>query len=99
MEVQRFVAKLRPGPLLTPKVGKGILGQRNFSAPNNVRLCYSKSIPLPPIVEVGTPVARCPPHRSRRAVFPHRALQINSLSHVPGETNFGGAVAPSVGRS
>src|SRR5437660_12023276 len=32
-------------------------------------------------VEVGTPVARRPPHRSRRAVFPHRALQINSLSH------------------
>ena len=34
-------------------------------------------------VEVGTPVARRPPHRSRRAVFPHRALQINSLSHSP----------------
>ena len=32
-------------------------------------------------VEVGAPVARCPPHRSRRAVFKHRALQINSLSH------------------
>ena len=31
----------------------------------------------------GTPVTRRPPHRSRRAVFPHRALQINSLSHVP----------------
>jgi hypothetical protein len=39
--------------------------------------------PLNPTVEVGTPVARCPPHRSRRAVFPHRALQINSLSHAP----------------
>ena len=25
-------------------------------------------------IEVGTPVARRPPHRSRRAVFPHRAL-------------------------
>src|SRR5690348_15756383 len=37
-------------------------------------------------VEVGTPVARCPPHRSRRAVFPHRALQINSLSHESGGT-------------
>jgi hypothetical protein len=34
-------------------------------------------------VEVGTPDARRPPHRSRRAVFPHRALQINSLSHAP----------------
>jgi len=34
-------------------------------------------------VEVGTPVARRPPHRSRRAVFPHRALQVNSLSHSP----------------
>ncbi len=32
-------------------------------------------------VEVGTPVARSPPHRSRRAVFPHRALQVNSHSH------------------
>jgi len=28
-------------------------------------------------VEVGTPVARCPPHRSRRAICPHRALQTN----------------------
>src|SRR5258707_143843 len=34
-------------------------------------------------VEVGTPVTRCPPHRSRRAVLPHRALQVNSLSHSP----------------
>src|SRR5204862_5826498 len=25
-------------------------------------------------IAVGTPVARRPPHRSRRAVFPHRAL-------------------------
>jgi hypothetical protein len=32
-------------------------------------------------VEVGTRVAPRPPHRSRRAVFLHRALQINSLSH------------------
>ena len=41
--------------------------------------------PLQPffIVELGTPVARRPPHRSRRAVFPHRALQVNSLSHTP----------------
>jgi hypothetical protein len=31
-------------------------------------------------VEVGTPVARRPPHRSRRAVFPHRALQPDTLS-------------------
>ena len=29
-------------------------------------------------VEVGTPVARRPPHRSRRAVFPHRAPQANT---------------------
>ena len=34
-------------------------------------------------VEVGTSVARRPPHRSRRAVFSHRALQVNSLSHTP----------------
>jgi hypothetical protein len=32
------------------------------------------------IVEVGSPVARRPPHRSRRAVFPHRALQPDTLS-------------------
>ena len=30
-------------------------------------------------IAVGTPVARRPPHRSRRAVFPHRALQKDSL--------------------
>ena len=37
----------------------------------------------PAFVEVGTPVARCPPHRSRRAVFPHRALQpdTSSIAH------------------
>ena len=29
-------------------------------------------------VEVGPPVARRPPHRSRRAVFPHRAPQANT---------------------
>src|ERR1035441_438105 len=34
----------------------------------------------PASVEVGTPVARRPPHRSRRAVFPHRALQPDTLS-------------------
>src|SRR3989442_14591568 len=34
-------------------------------------------------IAVGTPVARCPPHRSRRAVFPHRALQNDSLTHAP----------------
>ena len=32
-----------------------------------------------PIIAVGTPVARRPPHRSRRAVFPHRAPQKDSL--------------------
>jgi hypothetical protein len=35
-------------------------------------------------VEVGTPVARCPPHRSRRAVFPHRALRVDTLSSLTG---------------
>ena len=34
----------------------------------------------PACVEVGTPVAQRPPHRSRRAVFPHRALQPDTLS-------------------
>jgi len=38
-------------------------------------------------IEVGTPVARRPPHRSRRAVFPHRALQVNSLSHAPADAS------------
>src|SRR5438552_2426170 len=32
-------------------------------------------------IAVGTPVARRPPHRSRRAVFPHRALHHHSLTH------------------
>ena len=31
---------------------------------------------------VGTPVAGRPPHRSRRAVFPHRALRCCSLSRI-----------------
>src|ERR1035437_440199 len=34
----------------------------------------------PSFVEVGSPVARRPPHRSRRAVFPHRALPPDTLS-------------------
>jgi len=33
------------------------------------------------LIAVGRPVARAPPHRSRRAVFPHRALQQSSLPH------------------
>src|SRR5215207_191353 len=45
-------------------------------------------------VEVGTPVARRPPHRSRRAVFPHRALQINSLSHGSDRIVHGVAIPP-----
>ncbi len=32
-------------------------------------------------IEVGPPVTRRPPHESRRAVFPHRALQGCSLPH------------------
>src|SRR5260221_12862638 len=35
-------------------------------------------------VAVGTPVARRPPHRSRRAVFPHRALQPGTSSSPTG---------------
>src|SRR2546430_15254684 len=31
------------------------------------------------VIAVGRPVTRPPPHRSRRAVFPHRALQEYSL--------------------
>ena len=43
----------------------------------------TRPLPTPSPVEVGASVARRPPHRSRRAVFPHRALQVNSLSHSP----------------
>ena len=50
-------------------------------------------------VEVGTPVVRCPPHRSRRAVFPHRALQVNLLSHAPDERASGGESPPSADKS
>src|ERR1700747_290136 len=38
------------------------------------------------VIAVGRPVTRPPPHRSRRAVFPHRAPQMNSLPHE-GQTN------------
>jgi len=37
------------------------------------------------VVEVGTRVAPRPPHRSRRAVFPHRALHENALVKCPRE--------------
>src|SRR2546426_10211717 len=33
------------------------------------------------LIAVGPPVTQRPPHRSRRAVFPHRALQPYSLPH------------------
>ena len=33
-------------------------------------------------IAVGPPVTRRPPHGSRRAVFPHRALQSSSLPHA-----------------
>jgi len=33
------------------------------------------------VVTVGQPVTRLPPHRSRRAELPHRALQQYSLPH------------------
>ena len=33
-------------------------------------------------IEVGIPVARHPPHRSRHAVFSHRALRNGSLTHA-----------------
>jgi len=34
------------------------------------------------IIAVGRPVTRPPPHRSRRAELPHRALQRDSLAHA-----------------
>ena len=45
------------------------------------------------VIAVGTPVARCPPHRSRRAVFPHRAPQKDSL---PQKTLPSSSLFPSV---
>src|SRR5262245_57948467 len=36
-------------------------------------------MPVVAVIAVGRPVTRPPPHRSRRAVFPHRALQEYSL--------------------
>src|SRR3989442_14039529 len=36
---------------------------------------------------VGLPVTRQPPHRSRRAVFPHRALREYSLPHEDSATH------------
>jgi hypothetical protein len=33
------------------------------------------------LVDVGPPVTRVPAHRSRRAIFPHRALRGRSLPH------------------
>ena len=50
-------------------------------------------------VEVGTPVVRRPPHRSRRAVFPHRALQVNSLSHEPSGLSPAAENPATVGRN
>src|SRR6266508_650719 len=37
--------------------------------------------PVSCAIAVGPPVTQRPPHRSRRAVFPHRALQFYSLPH------------------
>src|SRR5664279_4486250 len=49
--------------------------------PPSVLISAFQLLPLwVPFVEVGSPVARRPPHRSRRAVFPHRALQPDTLS-------------------
>src|ERR1022692_2855779 len=45
-------------------------------------------ITLEAAVEVGRPVTRPPPHGSRRAVFPHRALQNCSLPHWSSGTGF-----------
>ncbi|MCI0541096.1 MAG: TIGR02391 family protein, partial [Verrucomicrobiales bacterium] len=70
-----------------------MIGIRNPKAHHNLTITPERAIhhlfvasllfhKLDERVAVGTPVARRPPHRSRRAVFPHRALQINSLSHV-----------------
>src|SRR5437588_1744592 len=39
------------------------------------------------MIAVGLPVTRQPPHRSRRAVFPHRALREYSLPHEDSATD------------
>src|SRR5437899_4942042 len=38
-------------------------------------------------IAVGLPVTRQPPHRSRRAVFPHRALREYSMPHEDSATH------------
>ncbi len=45
-------------------------------------MLFIASIGCSAAVEVGTPVTRRPPHRSRRAVFPHRAPQRYSLPRL-----------------
>jgi hypothetical protein len=52
----------------------------------SMSLAFPHLVPfqLSAFVEVGTPVARRPPHRSRRAVFPHRALRVDTLSSLTG---------------
>ena len=40
---------------------------------------FDGSVPQSETIGVGQPVTRLPPHGSRRAVFPHRALQAVSL--------------------
>ena len=62
-----------------------------------LKLARQPSTPNP--VEVGTRVSPRPPHISRRAVFPHRALQINSLSHSPSKPTRGVETPASVGRN
>src|SRR5262245_6168281 len=45
------------------------------------------------VIAVGPPVTRRPPHGSRRAVFPHRALQKDSL---PQKASSPSSLLPSV---
>jgi len=52
------------------------------------RKCYHRQLIVLPLIEVGPPVTRRPPHGSRRAVFPHRALQGCSLPHEQSAARF-----------
>ena len=77
-------------PVLTAKPAqaraKGFATLWTSAAPLALALTLPRPFPVREtkwFVEVGTPVTRRPPHRSQRAVFPHRALQVNSLSHGP----------------
>ena len=48
----------------------------------DVFICFSPTLCDAAGIAVGLPVTQQPPHRSRRAVFPHRAFQRYSLFRI-----------------